>query len=654
MHEHSDAPLSPGDIPALPPDATPDQKDAHWYEHVYQGDRMPQLTVRAVLVGGILGMLMSVANLYTTLKIGWAFGVAITACVMSYVIWNALRAVSFGRLSQMSILENNCMQSTASAAGYSTGATLATAFGAMLIITGTHMSWQIVLPFTFFTAALGVFLAIPMKRQMINAEQLPFPSGILAANTLKSLYSRGAEAVRKAYALMIALACGGVVGFLNTPATGGILKWFDAIVERAGLPEKLPAHGFWNVKGLQLGGFHWEPSVLLIAAGMIVGLRVSLSMLAGSVLVYLVLGPMVIPELQALDAANAGKPNAVLFILPTPEGSVFAVTRWSLWAGTSLMVFSSLTAVALQWKTIVRSFRLRGGRGANSAAAGTPSRIEVPTSWFIGGMIPIAIGVIAVQYLAFGINVWLGCISVAMSFILTLVACRATGETDTTPIGAMGKVMQLLFAVLSPKDIQHNLMSAGVAANASSSSADLLTDLKSGYLLGANPRKQFLAQFCGIFFGCLAIVPAWYLMVPDKATLEKFNPPATTMWLAVARALTQGLDSIPVSARYGIVVGALVGIALPVVARLFPRAARFLPSAMGLGLAGVIPFVNSLAFAIGAVIAWIWSVLAKRNADSYVAPIAAGLVAGESLIKALLSMATTAVGLLSSQKSAGP
>ena len=99
----------------------PARSEADWFRLVYQGDKVPQLTLRAVLMGGVLGMLMSAANLYTTLKIGWSFGVAITSCVMSYVIWNLFRLVSGGRLSPMSILENNCMQSTASAAGYSTG-----------------------------------------------------------------------------------------------------------------------------------------------------------------------------------------------------------------------------------------------------------------------------------------------------------------------------------------------------------------------------------------------------------------------------------------------------------------------------------------------------------------------------------------------------
>ena len=82
---------------------TPEEIERQWFEKIYtgRGDRQKQLTLRAVLMGGVLGMFMSISNLYTTLKLGWAFGVAITACVLSFVIWNALRALSGGRLSQM-------------------------------------------------------------------------------------------------------------------------------------------------------------------------------------------------------------------------------------------------------------------------------------------------------------------------------------------------------------------------------------------------------------------------------------------------------------------------------------------------------------------------------------------------------------------------
>src|SRR3954468_10675761 len=85
-------------LPALPDNASPEEKDLYWLQHIYQGDRQRQLTLRAVLTGGILGMFMSISNLYTTLKIGWSFAVSVTACVLSYVTWNALRAATGKRL----------------------------------------------------------------------------------------------------------------------------------------------------------------------------------------------------------------------------------------------------------------------------------------------------------------------------------------------------------------------------------------------------------------------------------------------------------------------------------------------------------------------------------------------------------------------------
>ena len=634
----------------------PARSEADWYQQVYQGDKVPQLTVRAVAMGAVLGMLMSAANLYTTLKIGWSFGVAITSCVLSYVIWNIFRAFSFGRLSRMSLLESNCMQSTASAAGYSTGSTIATAFGALLLLEGHHQPVWIVASFTIFTAALGVFLAVPMKRQMINQEKLPFPSGLAAAVTLKSLYTQGAEAVRKAYVLIGGLVAGVIVGILNTgEGTLGILDRFF-LRTKLQLADLIPASGYATINGRQLLGFGFEPSVLLLGAGMIVGLRVSLSMLAGSLLLYLWVGPALI----GLDAAHLGDAAYKLSIPLIGGGTIYHLPRWALWGGTATMVFSSLAALALQWQTIARSFSgLRRGRNrpAPSDLDQRMAAIEVPLGWLVAGLVPITLGLLAIQYFAFHISIWLGLVAVGMAFVLSVVACRATGETDTTPIGAMGKVMQLLFAVISPPaassvhlSLEHNLMAAATGANSAASSADLLTDLKSGYLLGANPRRQFIAQFIGIFFGTLAVVPAWYLMVPTKEKLEAFNPPATNMWRAVAELLAGGgLDQLPPSAKMAIVIGALVGVILPLLSKLLPKAVPYLPSAMGLGLSWVMVFSNCQAFAIGAIIVWLWTKLHARSAEGYSVAVASGFIAGESLIKAVIAMTATAIGLLASK-----
>jgi hypothetical protein len=118
------------------------------------------------------------------------------------------------------------------------------------------------------------------------------------------------------------------------------------------------------------------------------------------------------------------------------------------------------------------------------------------------------------------------------------------------------------------------------------------------------------------------------------------------MWKAVADLLTQGTHMLPRTAAWAIVIGALLGMLLPVCAKLFPKLGPCMPSAMGLGLAWVVPFQNSLSFAIGAVIVAIWEKLRKRQSDIYAVPIASGFVAGESMIAALIAIACTVIGLI--------
>lgn len=630
-------------VPEGLPDLTKlplDEREAAWRTHYFQGNHVPQLTTRAVVMGGMIGMLMAFSNLYTTLKLGWAFGVAITASVLSYSIWSSLMGLGVVK-SRMTMLENNCMASTASAAGYSTGGTLATAAGAMLLITGDNdrLGWVATTGWVFFVALLGVFLAIPMKRQMINIDQLPFPSGIAAAETLRSLYAEGESAVRKARALVDSLIVGGVWGLLRSFAViPDTIPFGGSVAVGTGTTAK--------VVSLKAMGIAFEPSLLMTAAGLIMGMRVCLTMLIAAIFNYFVLAPLM---LNLPDWTDGTKHFMGHIEVAIGDGDVITaakVTRWSLWLGTSLLVSSGLTSFALSWRTILNAFSSFGKKKDLAVGAVDNSDIEVPNSWMLYGLIPITIGLVAVCWFSFHINPLLGVFSVVMSFALSLVAARATGETDTTPIGAMGKVTQLTYAILAPANITVNLMTAGITAGAAGSSADLLTDLKSGYLLGANPRQQFLAQFVGVFFGTLAVIPAWYLLVPDQAALMAFNPPATNMWFAVAQALANGPKVIPTSALYAIAIGALVGIALPLLEKAFPKAKKFIPSAMGLGLAFVVSFQNSLSFFIGALIADRWAARNQKSADEYVVPVASGVIAGESLAAAGFAVGVALLDLL--------
>ena len=103
---------------------------------------------------------------------------------------------------------------------------------------------------------------------------------------------------------------------------------------------------------------------------------------------------------------------------------------------------------------------------------------------------------------------------------------------------------------------------------------------------------------------------------------------------------------LPISAIWAIVIGAIVGVALPVIGKLFPKVGFYLPSAMGLGLSWIMYFENSLSFAIGAVLMAAWGKFNQKKSDLYGIPIASGFIAGESLVAALIAIACTVVGLL--------
>jgi uncharacterized oligopeptide transporter (OPT) family protein len=243
---------------------------------------------------------------------------------------------------------------------------------------------------------------------------------------------------------------------------------------------------------------------------------------------------------------------------------------------------------------------------------------------------------------------WQTAVAVLLSFALALVACRVTGETDTTPVGAMGKITQLVFGVLRPGDTNVNLMSANITAATAGSSADLLTDLKSGYLLGANPRKQFLAQFAGIFVGAIVTVLAFRLLVPDASVLgsDLFPAPAAQTWRAVAVALSGGLAALGVVKIWSIVAGALVGVALTLLPLLLPRHQHLIPSPAGLGLAWTFHWYYGVLFFVGASIGWWLEKRHPRLAEEFTFPVASGWIAGESLMGVGLVMWENAPALL--------
>ena len=605
-----------------------------WYRRAFRGEHAPQLTLRAVVLGSLLGFLLAFTNLYVGLKTGWGLGVAITACIVSFSLWNLCLRIGLAR-SPLSILESNCMQSTASAAGYSTGSTMVSATPALLMLsvtaenpTGHHLPWSVLAGWTFFLALLGVALAIPMKRNMINQEKLRFPSGIAAAVTLQSLYSQGKEAAAKGKALFWA-ALGATVPPLImdlpfrrptperpykglVPDTSAIFDWFP-------VPGRDPKTGAayhasdWN--------FVLDNKLVMIAAGALTGPRICFSMVVGGLLLMYGVGPVAIAEGAARSAGRAWRDIGI-------------------WIGAPMMISAGLLSFFTQWRTIVRAMA-----GLGRTTKSTYATAEVPGSWFLGLGLVATAGVLFIGHTQFFIPWHLGFIAVLLTFFLSLVACRATGESDITPIGAMGKVTQLVYGVLIPQNATANLMTASITANAAASSADLLTDLKSGYLLGAHPRRQFLAQLMGVFAGTAATIIGFRLLVPDASVFTgsnglqpAFAAPSAQAWLVVAKIFQEGIGHLHVMARHGLLWGLLAGAALAALEIALPKHRRFIPSPIGLGLGFILPFFNPFSMLLGATFAWLWSRRNHAHAERYVVPVASGIIAGESIVSVAIAL----------------
>ncbi len=643
---------------------TPEEIERHWFEHVYQGDHVKQLTARSLIMGMLLGMILVCSNVYVSLKSGWSMGVAITSCVLAFVAFSTLRKLFPRWFPEYTILENNAMQSCASAAGSMTSAGVANAIPALMMLNpdalphdfGTRLLWLI--PWVAVISGLGVFLAVPAKRQMINIEQLTFPTGTAAASTLRTLHAEGGEAARQAKALGLAGLLGVIVKWLNDAGS----LWFMHSEPIAGAPKWAPVQTWlspaspalawlklpqiestWGTSGIPIGTFkggplslsqvtmRFEGSLLFIAAGAIMGWRQAWSLMLGAVVNYCFLAPHFLAAGVIEDA------------------SFRKISAWSLWIGVPMMVTSGLLLFFMNWKSVVRAFSTITTFLARKSSADDPmDRIEVPGSWFIGGFLALGALSVVMGHFMFHIHWWMGVIAVLATFFLVVVAARATGETDINPIGPLSKITQLTFGAIAPGNIPTNLMTANISAGACSHAGDLLHDLKSGYLLGANPRQQFIAQFFGVVAGSLVVIPVFFILVPDTSMLggEKWPAPAALVWKGVAELLSKGVGALPASARIGLVIGAAVGIVLPVLELMFPKAKKFIPSATGLGLAFTINGYNSVSFFIGALISLIVAKSAPKVHKEFTVPVSSGIIAGESLMGVTIAMMTAIHGYL--------
>ncbi|MFG6466376.1 OPT family oligopeptide transporter [Roseateles sp. BYS87W] len=631
------------------------QKDEWWFKNVFRGD-MAQLTLRSGFTGFLLGGILSATGLYIGAKTGIAIGVGLTSVILAFALFRALHASGFAQ--DYTILENNCTQSIATAAGYVI-TPLFSSLAAYMLVTGVIPSWWQLMIWIFVVSMIGVLLAFPLKRRFINEDQAPFPEGRACGVVLDSLYhGAGDEGVFKAKLLGVV---GGLTALYQATVSDGWMKLVQFKIlmldKWAGLKEPWHLHErldqyyyMWAGKDSSLIptilgtdirqlGLRFTLDAAMLGVGGLMGIAVATSCFLGAFVNFVVLAPIMI---QAGDIAPRLGANGVA--IPLNRGEI--VNQWSLWWGVTMMVVGALVSLMAKPEIFKSAFKRKAPKAAG-AESDLLRDIEVPL-WisYVGVPVFSLLGSY-VTHAFFGVPFWLSLVSLPLIFVLTVICTNSMALTSWTPTGSLAKITQFTMGAIDRTNPGSNLLPAGMTSEIASNAANLLSDIKPGYMLGGKPRHQAIGHIIGNLAGVLFCVPLFFLLflTPDSngvrsvATLvsDQFAMPAALQWKGVADIIAKGLKGLPSSALISMAVAAVAAVALEL-ARIKTKG-RFPISAVAVGLGVVLPPESVLAMFIGAVV---FFAMGKKHKTAGtpghrvwvegMEPICAGLISGAALM----------------------
>jgi OPT family oligopeptide transporter len=633
------------------------QKDRWWFENVYRGD-VPQLTVRSAITGFFLGGILSATALYIGGKTGISIGVGLTSVILAFSMFKILHGARIS--SDFTILENNCAQSIATAAGYMISPLIAS-MAAFMLVTGRIIPWWQMLLWNSAISILGVLVAFPLKRRFINEEQLPFPEGRASGVVLDTLYEGHAGAgILRAKVLAITAAFAGGIQFLMSDGLQQLLQFKLFRLDRVfGMTE--PWHlreRFDDYYYLAAAKAHWWiPKILgtdvrtlglrvgfdasMLGVGGLMGIRVSSSVLIGSLVNFVVLAPWMIQRGDIAPRLNAAG-------APIPLNRAEIVNQWSLWWGVTMMVVGSLVALAAKPEIFRSAWQMMTAKKKEVAVGDDPLRhIELPLSVSFVGVPIMSFVSVWLTHSFFGVPWHLALFALPLIFVLTVICTNSMALTSWTPTGALSKITQFTIGAIDRTNPATNLMTGGMTGEIASNAANLLSDIKPGYMLGAKPRQQAIGHVIGIFAGALASTPLFFLLfLPPGADgvrsttsmiSDQFPMPAALQWKGVSDLISGGLKHLPVSALVSMAIAAVCALIFEV-ARIVTRG-KFPLSPVGIGLGVVLPPDACLLMFLGAFVFWY---MGRRHREpgtkahtfwvECCEPICAGLISGAALV----------------------
>lgn len=560
-----------------------------------------ELTTRAVCVAVVVAGLMGAAEPVVVLKIGYGPNMSVVSAFLGFIAISLMGLVTGTRGTRW---ENNLVQTAGTAAGSGVGF-MAVVLAAIDMLNARglldlHLSGLQIFAWLAPSGLLGVLLAVPLRKHYIDQENLTFADGTAAGETLLVLD----EGPRQAKPRVAALGIGGLVSAASTVARQS-LGWIPETLNFTFLSP--------HAEALRLGT---EIGVLSLGAGLLIGLRVTLSMGLGMILAW-----VVAPE----PLFRAGLVPSLTFNA--------ILQRWIMWPATGLMVAGGLAALALKWKVIAKTFQ---GLGAKDVDAGG----DFPIKWVVWGAIACTVVLAAVQKISLGFPVWLSLVSVFLSLILMLVGIRVLGETNWAPISAMANVMQAVFAVLAPGHVPINMIGSGMSGAVAANGEHLMQDYRAGKIVGSTNRNLTYLQLIGVPVGALAVAIAYPLVRAKYGVGGEggLSSPISVKWAGFAELLSKGFGALPTSALQAMVIALVIGVLLTLLES-NKRIGRFIPSPTAVGLGMLIPGFAIIPMVIGGVVQSVWQKVSPRTEGVYNIPLASGFITGEALVLLVLAAA---------------
>ncbi|GEM08840.1 hypothetical protein Rt10032_c06g2857 [Rhodotorula toruloides] len=564
----------------------------------YIGDE-PEFTFRAVLAGLAIGVLLACTNTYFGLQTGWVSMMSLQASLLGFAVFKVLPNSPLFDRRPLTVHENIVLQTIAVATG-----TLPLAAGFVGVIpalaqlspdldSGAQpliLSWPALLAWSIAVAFFGVFLAVPLRRQVIVREKLVFPSGTATAQVIGVLHNRplvsaagadgedgGLRRRRQALESLEDLAAEELEEELIGRHGGKAVEreqvvdrkaWTDLMTSFAvssvytllslALPfiYAIPVFDIFVARAAHDWLWWFTPSFSYIGQGIIMGWETVLSMNIGMIFGWALLSP--------LSKKMGWAPG------PVPS-SANGARGWVLWPALAVMTAESILSVSLVAADLLRPWLQRtvekarhGSLFVHSESNGydseeddesvdrvylgrkEPSRADDEPSMRIvlAGTAISCISCVVIVALVFGedgIRWWATLVALLLASVFAVLGVRALGTTDLNPVSAIGKISQLVFAIVQPGNVVANLVAGGIAEAGAQQAGDLMQDLKTGHLWGSSPRAQFNGQLLGSL-ASVFVSTGVYCLYRRVYTLPStaFPVPAAAIWLNLARLVNTG------------------------------------------------------------------------------------------------------------------